>query len=258
MTRTAISLMLCVVACPMLALAAPADAPAPPLPVANEAIRVPPGQTAALIQFTLYRVRGDISGETSLTDNIWEGVEGADPKAQARKGPYTFFTLAKETVAGVKFQADQNGWKWDGKDEPPPGSRVETVTRPRIIVVMPSSSDFVVQIGTRDPIQYFQKRPDGLFELHAVYKMTGLSISAKAEKGQAGRVLLRDLSIGTRLVEKRKPIEGVSLDVGEPIVSAKDHQVTVALKPNQDYGFLLLTDGMGALIGRLRVELKSQ
>jgi len=158
-------------------------------------------------------------------------------------------------VAGLQFQADQTGWTWDGKDEPPPGSRVEKVVSPTVMVDMPQ--EFTVEVGTQDPIQYFQKRQDDLYELRSVHLRTGLSIASKVEKGASGRILLRDLSIGTRLLERRKPVAGVALDVGEPLLSTKEHRVSIALKPGHDYGFLLLSDGMGALVGRLRLELEA-
>lgn len=69
----------------------------------------------------IYRVAGDISGDTSLTDDIFEGLPRPDPLT---KSPYTIFTLAKLTVGGVKLEADVDGWKWDGQEEPPPGRRV--------------------------------------------------------------------------------------------------------------------------------------
>ena len=78
-------------------------------------------KSVATLKIALYRVAGDISGDTSLTDDIFEGLPRPDPLT---KSPYTIFTLAKLTVGGVKLEADVDGWKWDGQEEPPPGRRV--------------------------------------------------------------------------------------------------------------------------------------
>lgn len=227
--------------------------PHPALPSAPADI--PRGPNAVGIRIWLSRIHGDVSGEMSLTDALWEGVNGGE--TNAHQGPYSFFTLAKLTIAGVKFQADQNGWKWDGKDEPPSGGRVEQIAAPRILLAMPNS--FFFQVGSDVPIQYFRKRPDGLFELAlADQSTTGMIVTALAEKGKADRILLRDFSIGTRLVEKRKPIEGVNLDVGEPVIGTKETKITIAVKPNLDYGILFSSDGIGSLLLRLRLDMMSQ
>ncbi len=89
----------------------------------------------------------------SLTENLWTGID--DNKLAAKRDPFSFFTLAKLAIAGVRLQADQNGWKWDGKNEPPSGSRVEQIAAPRILLVMPNT--FCIQVGSDVPIQYFRK-----------------------------------------------------------------------------------------------------
>jgi hypothetical protein len=206
----------------------------------------------ASLKTTLYRVAGDISGDTSLTDDIFEGLARPDQQA---KSPYTFFTLAKLSVAGVKLGADTRGWKWDGQEEPPVGHRVQRVAKPTIKSRIPEESVWM-KVDSADPIQYFHKREDGLFELRVSSENVGLTISSAIEQGVSERLVLRDFTISTSFVEKRKPIEAVSLDVGEPILSRATDNATVALKPGVNYGILLTSQNTGLLLIRMQIEIK--
>lgn len=230
--------------------ASPGVQPAPPPPLPKTAL-ADTATSQVLLTFHLIRVYGDISGETSLTDNLWSGIK--DEKLEAQKGPFTFFTLAKLTVAGVKLRADESGWTWDGEEKPSKGKKVELIASPRVMVALPNS--FKIAISSEQAIEYFEKRPDGLFELKMAREETGLSVSGIPEMGESGRIVLRDLTIGLRSVEKRQPIEGVSLDVGRPIVETREHKTVIAVKPNRDYGIEFITEGYGFLIMRLRVDL---
>src|ERR1041385_6410734 len=89
---------------------APSPEPLPPAPRQETPAR------ACGFRFAVYRIRGDISGEASLTVDI-RGDPGE--KLQAANGPYIFFTKADLTVAASKLVAAERGWTWDGKDQPP-------------------------------------------------------------------------------------------------------------------------------------------
>jgi len=228
--------------------------PSPPygrLPTTTMPVAAPGDLDQALLTLQVFRVRGDIVGETSLTDNLWEGIKGED--LEAIKGPFSFFTLANLTVAGVKLRASQTRWSWDGKDQPDSGTRVELFAQPRLMVALGES--FEIEIGSQQPIEYFEKRSDGLFELKTIHEQTGLALTATVEAGEAGRLAVRNLTITLRSIEKRKPIEGVSLDVGEPTIKTREYKISIAVKPGQYYGIQLATEGYGFLILRLRADL---
>jgi len=206
-------------------------------------------QDQVLLEFEVYRILGNISGEMSGIGDL-RVIE--TEKLAATRGGVSFFTLAKLTLAGVEFRADDSGWTWDGKDRPPSGSRVETIASPKIMVLLGES--FVVAVGSQQPIEYFEKRPDGLFELKKVHGKTGLTVSSKVEQQQPERIILRDLTIRLQSIEKREPIEGASLDVGYPIVRAQESLSTVAVKPGGYHGMLLGSEAYGSLLLRLRVR----
>jgi len=205
-----------------------------------------------LLDVEIFRIDGDIGGEMSLTEDIRAGG-GEEP----RKGGCSFFTVPKLVLAGVKLEAGPKGWTWDGVDRPPAGGRIEVLSRPRV-AVLPSQT-FQVLISSDGPIQYFERRPDGLFELKEITfrdasKMPGLSLSAKLDREGEDRIVIRDLSLQLRTVGKRKPIEGVGLDVGEPVLSVREQTVTIAVRPGRDYGILCSSEGMGGILMRVRAD----
>jgi hypothetical protein len=209
-------------------------------------------KSVATLKIALYRVVGDISGDTSLTDDIFEGLARPDPRA---KSPYSIFTLAKLTLGGVKLEADAAGWTWDGQDELPAGRRVQRIAKPSIKSKVPGESVWM-KVDSADPIQYFHKRDDGLFDLRVAPDNVGLTISTAVEQGASKRLVLRDFNILTTFVEKRMPIEAVNLDVGEPILSRVEDKTTVALKPGLNYGILLTSKNNGVLLVRLQIDVK--
>jgi hypothetical protein len=212
-----------------------------------------------LLEFSFYRVKGDISGETLLTDNIWEKIESE--KAEAKKGP-TFFTLATFTVGRlfnkVKFVANDKGWTWDGRDKLPESRKdgpMEMLSAPKVLVN--SGQTFQIMIGADVPVQYFEKQPDGRFEVKTFLEPTGLGTSATVELAGTGRVVLRDLTVQTRTIEERQRIENVTLDVGRPFIKTREAKTTISVEPGRDYGMMLTPEGYGCMIVRIRVTVNS-
>jgi len=237
------------------------DSAPPPVPHTLPAVSgetKPAAETQVLLKFSLYRVKGDISGETSLTDNIWEGIEGGT--VEAKKGPWTFFTLANLTIgrlfSKVKFVANEKGWTWDGRDKLPEDRKdgaVEMLTAPMVIVI--PGQRFQIWVGAEVPVQYFQKQADGRFELKTFLEPTGLGTSATVELAGAGRVVLRDLVVQTRTIEERERIANVTLDVGRPFIKTREAITTICIQTGRDYGMILNLEGYGSMIIRLRVEV---
>ena len=221
------------------------------------------------VELRIYDLRGRVRGETSLTDNIWAGIE------QERRGPLQFFTLADMTIGDVTLRANQSQWTPDGKPEPPEGGEVKVVSYPKITVIPGKPAAF--RDVQSEHIQYFERRPDGLFELKVTWVPLGVSVDCTAEKSQGGRIVLRDLRIGCDTVVRRRPIEGVNLNVGVPIIEdpimasiaaqsgwydigapiiEEPRTTTVSVRPGCYYGILLPTVGQGTLIARLRVDIR--
>jgi hypothetical protein len=255
MNRTIFTLPLLLVSALRAGFSADPAAPAPQesAPSSKEGV--------VLLQFMLYRISGDISGKTSLTDNIWEGVEvGGGPVKTIRQesaferkitsGRFIFFTLADLNVAGVNLKADGSEWLWNGEKNPPPGGKVRSLEQPTVTAV--AGQPFTIEISSAAPIEYFERRTDGLFELKRSEEQPGFSISTTAESGESNRIVLKDLKVSLRSVARRVPIEGVSLEVGPPVVETWEQKTTLAVKPGMDYGMQIASEGYGSLILRLR------
>lgn len=207
-------------------------------------------QNQVLVEFEVYRVEGDISVEAMHSfppDAI------SEEKAGSTKGSLLLFWGAKLRLGGISLVADATGWLWSGKDLPPQGSGIERVASPKIMVLVGQA--FQVEIGSRQPIEYFERRPNGLFEFKKSDEETGLKLSCTVEEGNLkGCVALRDLRIKLASIENRVPIEGVSLDVGQPIVRAQESVFTVGVKLGECQGMLLRSERYGSLLIRLRVS----
>jgi hypothetical protein len=209
-------------------------------------------QEQITLHVEIFRIRGDISGGTSLTDNVWGELKGANP--HAKDFPFSVFTIADQTLAGVKLEANQKGWFWDGKKEPPAGTGVTKVGAPKVVVQQ--GQQFKLSVSAQ-PVQYFERREDGLFELKALDEKPGLSLSGTITKSDdPGRLVFKDLTFAVRLVERRKPIKGVALDVGEPVLTTpKEVKTTLSLKKNYHYGMhVRIRDGKGFLMCHIRAE----
>lgn len=203
----------------------------------------------------IFRIRGNISGDTSLTDNIWAGQA---PKGEEGKS-MNFFNSAKLSVAGHRLSVNESGWRWDDKPMvlgaglPAPEPNVMAIATPRLIARLGQNA--AIDISTKQVIEYFAPHGDGLYELKLSQLVTGLSLTTMPRQGRAGRIHLSGLTLTSRMVEKRKALAGTSLNVGEPEVNTRTLTADVELKIGKDYGFFFFTnDGQGTLLVRLRVE----
>jgi len=232
----------------LAAVTAGAAEPAPPLvPAAAEDAP----KEAYEVRIQVYRLFGDIAGETSLTDYIWGSMDKTS--TGATQGRITFFTLANLKIGDVQFKADESGWTWDGLTTVPVGRKVEMIAAPRVMVG--ADAPFTLMVGTDQPIEYFVRTSGELFQLKKSYEETGLKITGSVRKGAEGRVALSDLKIALRSIGKRAPIEGVALDVGAPIIQAQDYAISVAVQPDRAYGMLVRTEGYGSLLVRVQAAV---
>jgi hypothetical protein len=245
--------------------AAPVAKALPPAPAADA-----PSSGQVMILFEVYRISGDISGDTSLTDGVFERVEQytSSPAQSAAGSRVSFFTIADLKIAGLRFKADGTTWTWNGQPQPPKSDRVTVISRPRVMVAMPNT--FEIMVGAQVPIQYFEpattgtvkareggaeeSETSGTFRLKTVYEDTGLKIKARVERGPSDRILLRDATFSFKTIEQRQPLLGVTLDVGRPIISASEFVTTIALKPGMEYGALYSAKTHGTLLFRIRLE----
>lgn len=198
-----------------------------------------------LLECKVFEIRGDVSGDTSLTEDIWVAT-GRNPNFDKNK-PYNIFVLAELNIGSGRLEADSKRWSWD--DEFP--DEVTVVCSPQVL--MPLGQSFIVAIGEQSEYQYFRRRDDGLFELDEIrMENPGLSLSGAVEQGPGDIIILRDLKFETTLVTERQPIEGVHLNVGKPVFRSSEFTTTMAVKPGQYYGIQILAEARGHFVIQLR------
>lgn len=208
---------------------------------------------AVLLEITLYRVNGSVSGDFSLTDSIFDGLDS--PTAEQKKA-FTYFTIANTKLGSVRFVADDDGWTWDGKKEPTAKGKVSTVCAPKLMVNVGQEAKMtiggvVIDSTDEKPTQYFEQRPDGLYELKAGMIELGMSVGTTVERGEGERINLVDLAITFRTLET---ITNELYKTGVSVVAHREYKTTVALQPGRDYGLMIRTQSQGMMLARIRVS----
>jgi hypothetical protein len=176
------------------------------------------------------------------------------------KVSFSFFSTLEVTSDAFKLKADEDRWTWNGKEEPPKDVGIELLSSPKIASTM--GQPVGVTVGSEKPVQYFEKRPDGLFELKTCDVPYGIRFEATFREGFSDSDgVVCDIEISANLVLKRRPIEGVTLDVGVPITEERKARMPLgrSLKPGRYYGMIFSTDDEGApaVLIRIRVDVES-
>ncbi|MEM7231950.1 MAG: hypothetical protein AAF517_07250 [Planctomycetota bacterium] len=214
------------------------------------------------IEMDLFRMRGSISGSTSLTEDIWAGLKNQKPNAV--QGPFVFFTKSELTIGDlppdlfkrlgwdtVKLEADLDGWKWNGKKNPPKNSALQLLSRPYVQIGVGNA--FEISVQATDPIEYFEKQKNGHFVHKKSDKSAGMWIKAKVRQGPGDRVILEKLGLKIQVLKSRKEIPGVGLDVGEPVFAGDELETQMSLRPNIYYGVQIRSEDEGMYLLRVRV-----
>jgi hypothetical protein len=116
--------------------------------------------------------------------------------------------LTKALIGDTELRLDGPDASWNGRPEPP---SQQIVGLGGVTGIKQGS---FVEILDETPLQYFERRPDGAFDLKTVDETPGIRAAVKVKAlGQA------QIWVGRYLVTRREPIEGVTLDVGEPVLA---------------------------------------
>jgi hypothetical protein len=210
------------------------------------------------IHSQVFWVRGSLAGEATLGEEIWAGDRSRYRDLQK---VLTFFTTAQFQVGDDRLVIDDKGWFWNGKkfndnetEWTLPSEVAHALVVPPIEVLEGKTANITMQ--SDQEIEYFEKQTADTFTLKKLSEPTGLKIAIRPEKQENGRILLSELNISLRVIEKREPIPGVGLPVGRPILETRDYAAApIAVRPGKDYGILLnLGQSQGVLIFRFRIQ----
>lgn len=211
------------------------------------------------IQCQIFKFTGLLPGKTFEDESIWTTEETPD----ALKDRVTVFSQGWFELGKDKLEFKDGKCLWKGKAFAIEGEQkvklpedfIKLVYSP--VVTMDEHSPGGFEIKSTQPIQYFEKREDGLFELKEMELATGLDIeiTEPAEEEDKGYIRLTDMIMRMRSVEKRERIEGVNLSVGRPVLSEQKYEFYFRVRPGKDYGILIRPErGQGGLLIRLRAS----
>jgi len=206
----------------------------------------------------IFRIRGAVQSKISEDKELW-----ADDVPKELKGAIKIFSKGSFDFGTDKLVFKNRKCYWNNNKLPMSGSmkprqfnsNLSMLFSPEVVLYEHSSGK--VKIEATQPIQYFSKRRDGLFELKEMELSTGvvIDITKAIEDEDKDDIELSGFKMMIRSVEKREAIEGVKLSVGKPILEEQKYDLSLRLDPGEDYGILISPkNGRGALLLRLRVN----
>jgi hypothetical protein len=111
--------------------------------------------------------------------------------------------------------------RWNGVElplqpaAPPPGTSVKVLATPRITTPV-GGGGAQVKAGVNEPTQYFEREADGRFALRVTPVAAELNLTFTLEKASAADALRVGWTYDLTQLGERKPLPGVSLQVGPP------------------------------------------
>ena len=208
------------------------------------------------VQCQFFRFSGSLPGKTSVDEPIWT----TDDTPEKLKNKVTVFSRGSFKLGKDKLEFKDGTCFWNKTEIPIAGPQKVKLPEEKIHLVyspaieMYEHSKGSVEIQSKQPIQYFEKRDDGLFELKKMELPTGMNIVIEAkEEEDKGYILLADMVMTMRSIESRERIEGVNLSVGQPVLGEQKYVFFFRVRPGKDYGILITPQqGQGGLLIRLR------
>lgn len=198
----------------------------------------------------VYRVFGGVSTEVLLNENI--RVSGKDDVGADRM--LTLFDRGSLRLEDERLDVGEDGWRWGEKGATrPAGDCVETVTAPK--VMFRSGEKAEIRIESRQKMEFFERLEEDLFRHKTFEEPTGMTLSVRAKWIDGDRIHVENMGFTFRVVAERKPLPGVSLAVGPPILRTRKFQTELNVSPGTDYGILVHPGaGESLLILRFRLD----
>jgi|GEM_PF-3735472 len=203
------------------------------------------GSAPALkVDLKVYRVMTSVSGTSSQRLEAPPGVfHEADLQFGLSRGAHDAYDVH------LVMKGDQ--LTWDGEAEPDheaiKGLAAGSMT------IGPAAPG-AIKIVEADPPEYFERAPDGSYKLKTIERETGVRLTLKwdPERGPS-TIGFSDFVFESVIATGRKPLAGVSLDVGEPILDVRRIQGPLACRPDEWFGMAYEVPSQG----RLYVFLKA-
>jgi hypothetical protein len=218
------------------------------------------GNNRIRVEFQILRLAGDVPSKTSVEEPIWT----TDDVPEKLKNKVVVFSKGWFKLGEKRLEFKDGTCFFDKKEIPLAGP--EKVKLPEDMIIMfdrpvvietDEHSGGEMSIESTQPIQYFERRSDGLYKLKEMELRTGLyfNITEAVEEEDKGYIRLTDIEMTMRSVGSREKVEGVNLPVGRPILSEEQYVFYFRVRPGKDYGILINPEqGQGGLLLRLRAS----
>ncbi len=225
------------------------------------------GTQQYLLDAQIFRIDGPFKGDLSkarMTVSETEVLDSNAPSKEDLGRILTFFTEGTLRIGDDTLEVKKEGWLWKGILPIPFGAgldqaagmlgkNVSLIASPRLVTLAGMAG--TISITSQQRIQYFERVEDDMYRLKYFSGETGLTLSTSVEPAGPGKLMLRDFTFEQRIVEERKPVEGVSLNVGEPILRARTIRATLEIETGVSVGILAHPKGSdGLLLIRVHVE----
>lgn len=113
--------------------------------------------------------------------------------------------------------------RWNGEAEPPPGSGVELVAAPRVGTLVGREAKVSM---TEGPAEFFEPSERGCYRLATLKpeESPGLYIAMtpQAVADHASDAVDLDFTLRVVTITSRRPLPGVRLDVGRPVIATQE------------------------------------
>jgi hypothetical protein len=158
-------------------------------------------------------------------------VMGDDAERNGDANTVTVGNVVKMRVDDLTIKVDgERGLLWNGEPQPPEDAAVEWLAEPRLKLEAGRKAGVV----KRSRLQYFEKQQDGAFELLETDSESapGVEILCTVEPAEGDLVRL-DFDVKLTVLERRKKIDGVGLDVGAPVMRAMQFASSMMIENGQ-------------------------
>jgi hypothetical protein len=129
------------------------------------------------------------------------------------------------------------------------------IARPSIVMSFGQTGE--ISITSDQSPEYFEpvaNQPDN-YVLKRLEEPTGVKVKLRAERVDDLTIRLEDLNVSVRLVEARKPLAGTALNIGAPVVLARDIDTSLTMQVRRIYYLPFeIGGGQGTLLIQLRAD----
>lgn len=162
----------------------------------------------------------DVSAPVYLFDTriyqVLTGITGSGLNSRTLQGMNGWLQIIHQKLDDTELVMDGATLTWNGQPCPD-NPRIIQLATPKIITR--EGEDATLAVGSKMPVQYMNRQPEGLFELQALEPdIAGLSLSLTPVNTGADNLLSCDLSFTYSWVKEREQIKGVNLEVGRPAI----------------------------------------